>query len=227
MNCKLCLVMLARYPEKGKVKSRLNLDGDESLVADLYRCFIEDLLEKLSAGNYQFVMAYDPPERQIDFIELFGRGFLYTPQIGDDLGKRMSNVFTNCFQKGFQSVVLIGSDSPDLPARIIGEAFDSLEKSGAVIGPAFDGGYYLIGFSSGSFSPRVFENMEWSTDRVFPETIRRLREDAVSIHILPRWQDMDRREDIHSLLNEYDEDDFGQSRTIRFLQEHGLAGRDE
>ena len=216
--------MFARYPEKGKVKSRLILNGDESPVADLYRCFIEDLIEKVSTGNYQFCLAYDPPEREKDFVELIGRGFSYTPQMGADLGKRMCNAFTGCFLKGFQSVVIIGSDSPDLPGAFIEEAFESLETNGAVIGPTFDGGYYLIGFARDSFSSRVFENMEWSTDRVFPETMQRFREAAVSVHVLPRWRDMDRLEDIHTLMKEYNEADFGQSRTIRFLKEHGETG---
>lgn len=224
MNRQRCLVMFARYPEKGQVKSRLNLDGDESLAADLYRCFIEDLLEELSTGNYQFWMAYDPPERKLDFIKLFGSDFLSGPQRGADLGKRMCNAFTGCFLNGFQSVALIGSDSPDLPARIIEEAFDSLEKSGAVIGPALDGGYYLIGFSRNSFSARVFENMAWSTGRVFAETMRRFREDAVSVHVLPQWRDMDRREDLRALFEKHQKSDFGRSRTIRFLKEHGLTG---
>ena len=224
MSHKRCLVMFARYPEKGKVKSRLILNGDEPPVADLYRCFIEDLLEKLSTGNYQFWMAYDPPERKNDFVELFGGGFFYTPQMAGDLGKRMCNAFTGCFLKGFRSVVIIGSDSPDLPAQIIEEAFDSLDRNGAVIGPTFDGGYYLIGFSRESFSSQVFENMAWSTDRVFPETMRRFQEDAVSVHVLPRWRDMDRREDLRALVEKHEKSDFGQSRTIRFLKEHGLTG---
>lgn len=223
MSHKRCLVTFAKYPEKGKVKSRLNLDGDDGLVSDLYRCFIEDLLERLSAGDYRFWMAYDPPEKENDFIELFGDGFLYTPQKGADLGIRMYNAFTACFSKGFQSVVIIGSDSPDLPGRIIEEAFESLDRHGAVIGPTWDGGYYLIGFSRDSLSMRVFENMMWGTDRVFQETMERFRKDGVLVHTLPKWRDIDRPEDIRSLMKESAESDFGQSRTIRFLKEHGFG----
>ena len=84
-----CLVMFVKYPEQGKVKSRLNPGGDEDLVVHLYRCFIEDLLERFSAGDYRFLIAYDPPERQIDFMELFGDGLSYMPKIGADLGIRM------------------------------------------------------------------------------------------------------------------------------------------
>jgi len=225
MSHERCLIMFAKYPEKGKVKSRLILEGDKGLVADLYRYFIEDLLERLSAGDYRFWMAYDPPEKENDFIELFGDGFLYTPQMGADLGIRMYNTFTSCFLKGFQSVVIIGSDSPNLPGRIIEEAFESLDRYGAVIGPTWDGGYYLIGFSRDSLSGRVFENIMWGTDNVFQETMERFRKDGVLVHVLPKWRDIDRPEDIRSLMKESAESDFAKSRTIRFLKEHGFGAK--
>lgn len=220
MSHERCLVMFAKYPEKGKVKSRLIFDGNQRLVADLYRCFIEDLLERLSAGNYRFWLAYDPPEKENDFIELFGNGFSYAPQRGADLGIRMHNIFSSCFFKGFQSVVIIGSDSPDLPKRIIEEAFDSLDRHDAVIGPTRDGGYYLIGFSRDSISERFFKDMTWSTDSVFQETMQRFHKDGVLVHVLLQWRDIDRPEDIDFLMNGCEKSDFGKSRTIQFLKEH-------
>jgi rSAM/selenodomain-associated transferase 1 len=213
--------MFVKYPEAGKVKSRLNLGGDEGLVADLYRCFIEDLLERLSAGDYRFLIAYDPPERQIDFMELFGAGFSYMPQIGADLGIRMYDAI-RCFLEGFRSVVVIGSDSPDLPRWVIAEAFKSLDSHGAVIGPAWDGGYYLIGFSRDSLTPHVFEDMAWGTESVFNETMRRFRKEGISVHVLPKWIDMDRPEDIHALMMADEGSDFAESRTIRYLKERGF-----
>jgi len=87
---------------------------DECRVADLYRCFIEDLLERVSSGHYKFFIAFDPPEKEKDFSALFGKDFSYLPQTGADLGERMYNAFISCFAGGFRSVVVIGSDSPDL-----------------------------------------------------------------------------------------------------------------
>jgi uncharacterized protein len=222
MNQERCLIMFTKYPEKGKVKSRLILEGYDGLVADLYRCFIEDLIERLSTGNYSFQMAYDPPAKKNDFIELFGEGLSYTPQMGADLVIRMYEAFTACFLKGFQSAVLIGSDSPDIPQRIIEEAFQSLNEHGAVIGPTWDGGYYLIGFSRDYLAERFFENMLWSTDNVFEETMRRFHDNGVSVHILSAWRDIDKAGDVYSLIKESKYSDFGKSRTMRFLQEHGF-----
>jgi uncharacterized protein len=223
INQERCLVMFAKYPEKGTVKSRLILGGDECLAADLYRCFVEDLLHRVSSGDYRFLMAYDPPDKENDFIELFGKSFSYAPQTGADLGMRMYNAFTNGFLNGFRSVVVIGSDSPDIPKEIIEEAFHSLEKYSAVIGPTWDGGYYLIGFSGDSLSERFFKNVTWSTDSVFGETIDRFRKEGISFHVLPRRRDIDTADDVRVLLKDSECSDFSKSRTIRFLKENGFT----
>ena len=146
-----CLVMFAKFPERGQVKSRLAKDLGEERVADLCRCFIEDLLERLSRGSYRFQMAFYPADKERETKEMFGNEFSYIPQSGEDLGERMKNIFSSCFSEGSQSVVVIGSDIPDLPAWIIEEAFFSLDDHDAVIGPSSDGGYYLIGFRKEAF----------------------------------------------------------------------------
>lgn len=222
MNQKRCLVIFVKYPEKGKVKSRLVLGDDDGYVADLYHCFIEDLLERVSSGDYRFLIAFDPPEKEKDVAELFGKDFYYMPQTGADLGKRMYNAFTSCFAEGFRSVVLIGSDSPDLPQEIIEEAFETLESYEAVIGPTYDGGYYLIGFSKDSFSAVFFENIVWSTDGVYAETIRRFDQEGISFHILPTWRDIDTVDDLRALLKDCERSDFSRSKTLRFLKEKGF-----
>jgi uncharacterized protein len=225
MNQERCLIMFAKYPKKGKVKSRLILEGYDGLVTDLYRCFIEDIIERVSTGDYSFCLAYDPPEKKNEFIELFGEDISYAPQKGADLGMRMYEAFRTCFLNGFRSGLIIGSDSPDIPQEIIEEAFQSLAEHGAVIGPTWDGGYYLIGFTGYSLSERFFANLTWSTDNVFAETMRRFREDGVSVHVLPTWRDIDRAGDVHALIKESESSDFGQSRTIRFLKENGFTAK--
>jgi rSAM/selenodomain-associated transferase 2/rSAM/selenodomain-associated transferase 1 len=217
MNKERCLVMFAKYPEKGKVKSRLCQHWDEGLVVLLYRSFIGDLLDRLSGGDYRFRIAYHPVEKKTDFIKQFGDGFSYMPQIGENLGERMKNAFTRCFSEGFRSVVVIGSDSPDLPRWIIGEAFQSLEKHGAVIGPALDGGYYLIGFSGKLSSHGVFEGITWGTNNVFEKTMQHLQEAGITVHVLPPWRDIDRPEDIAALIKDNEKTDFAASKTMAWL----------
>ena len=108
-----------------------------------------------------------PQEKETEIKKLFGNDHEYRPQRGTDLGARMKNAFTDCFSEGFKSVVLIGSDFPDLPLKIIEDAFAALDSSSdAVIGPAADGGYYLIGFRYDTFLPAIFEGLIWSTPLV-------------------------------------------------------------
>jgi len=218
-----CLILFARYPEKGKVKTRMVRDGNGELVTNLYRCFIEDCLERMSKGNYSFSVACDPPGRENAFAQLFGGRILCTSQRGSDLGARMSNAFAQCFKEGLTSVVIVGSDIPDLPREFIENAFEALEEHGAVLGPSKDGGYYLIGFAKDFFYRAVFENMTWSTDCVFQETLRRLRREGISVYLLPLWRDLDTCEDLDVLLRGYNEADFGSSRTINFLKAHGFS----
>jgi len=135
----------------------------------------------------------------------------------------MHNALADCFEEGLRSAAIVGSDVPDLPREIIGEAFEALEKHGAVIGPSKDGGYYLIGFSRDCLCRSVFDDMTWSTGRVYHETLRRLRQEGVSVHILPMWRDIDTPEDIAALMKEHNPSDFGASKTINFLKAHGLG----
>jgi rSAM/selenodomain-associated transferase 1 len=223
MNKDLCLIMFAKYPEKDKVKTRLSRYWDEDAIVRLSRCFIEDMLDRLSGGDYRFRIAYHPVEKKIDFIKQFGDGFSFMPQIGKDLGERMHNTFRQCFSEGLRSVVVIGSDSPDLPPQIIRDAFQALETHGAVIGPACDGGYYLIGFSRDSFSPGAFDGISWGTGGVFRETVRILKEEGIRLHVLPAWRDIDRPEDIVALIKDSKETDFATSRTMAYLKELGLT----
>jgi rSAM/selenodomain-associated transferase 1 len=223
MNEERCLVMFVKYPEKGKVKSRLSQYWDEDMVVRLYRAFIEDLLGRLSNGDFKFRIAYHPRERALDFLNEFGDAFSYLPQTGTDLGERMHDSFRRCFADGFRWVVVIGSDSPDLPPRIINEAFQALEGGGAVIGPACDGGYYLIGFGRESFTPQAFAGIAWGTDRVGKMTLDILERAGIAIHVLPAWRDIDRPEDVIALIKDSGNTGFAGSKTIACLHDNGFA----
>jgi uncharacterized protein len=223
MNEERCLIMFAKYPEKGKVKTRLCQSWDEELVVRLYRAFIEDLLARLSGGDYGFRIAYHPRNRAKDFRREFGEAFSYLPQTGVDLGEKMHNAFKKSFSEGFQAVVVIGSDSPDLPSRIVNEAFAALEKGGAVIGPSCDGGYYLIGFSGESFTPAAFAGIKWGMESVGKTTMDILENAGISVHVLPAWRDIDRPEDVAALINDHERTGFTSSKTMVCLRDYGFT----
>jgi len=218
-----CLVMFAKFPEQGQVKSRLTKDLGEERATDLYRCFIEDLLLRLSGGNYRFQIAFYPADKEREIREMFGHELLYTPQSGEDLGERMKNAFSRCFSEGPRSVVIIGSDIPDLPVWIIEEAFFSLDDHDAVIGPSVDGGYYLIGFRNETFNPDIFAGPIWGTEDVFRQTMTILRETGTLVHVLPPWQDIDNVEDIAALIEKSEKTKFTNSKTMLYLRGSGLA----
>jgi len=215
--------MFVKFPERGEVKSRLSRSLGEEIATDLYRCFIEDLLEKLAQGAYRFRMAFHPEGKEHEIREMFGSGFSSMPQKGKDLGERMKHAFIRCFSEGFRSVVVIGSDSPDLPARIIEKSFLALEDHDAVIGPSADGGYYLIGFTRETFNPDVFTGLAWGTETIYQETMDILHKAGTLAHILPVWQDVDRPEDITILIKNSKKTGFTGSKTIAYLRDRGLA----
>ena len=218
-----CIVIFVRYPEKGAVKSRLAPVLDEGLIVSLYESFVIDLLATLEKSGHPFRIAFTPADREEDIFRRFGRrdGF---PQAGADLGERMKNAFQRCFADGFSSVVIIGSDIPDLPPEIFAEAFAALESRDAVIGPAADGGYYLIGFRKETFVPEVFEGIAWSTGTVFAETVARLTRAGVGVHRLPLRRDVDTPEDLRDLVRRHRNTPFARSRTMACLAAARPAG---
>ena len=191
-----CLLFFIKSPEKGKVKSRLaSVIGDER-AANLYRDFTTQMLSTLRRGDFPFHICFYPYNALKGVKKWLGDQHHYIPQKGKDLGERMSNAFRKAFDTGFKRVVLVGSDIPDLPLEFTEEAFFSLKEEDAVIGPSYDGGYYLIGFKDKTFSPRVFEGMAWSSEKVFAETMKVLKQLNQSVHILPYRRDIDTIEDL-------------------------------
>jgi rSAM/selenodomain-associated transferase 1 len=194
-----CLLFFIKSPEEGKVKSRLaSVIGDER-AANLYRDFITQMLSTLRRGDFPFHICFYPHNALKGVKEWLGDQHHYIPQKGKDLGERMSNAFRKAFDTGFKRVVLVGSDIPDLPLEVIEEAFISLKEEDAAIGPAYDGGYYLIGFKEKTFSPQVFERMAWGTERVFEDTMKVLKNLNQRVHTLPYLRDIDTVDDLKNI----------------------------
>ena len=211
-----CLLLFVKYPDKGKVKSRLSKEFGEDTVLLLYEAFVLDVLETVNKGKYRFTICFHPPSAQEKIASWLGKSYLYMPQNGSDLGEKMKNAFASAFSEGFEKVMLIGSDIPDLPKEIIDEAFAS--DGEAVIGPATDGGYYLIGFKRDTFLPHIFEGMQWSTASVFERTMEIFRKHSCKVHILPQWRDVDTPEDLRAFYERNRNTAFVHSRTMGFIK---------
>ncbi|NQT68957.1 MAG: glycosyltransferase [Desulfobacteraceae bacterium] len=212
-----CVIVFLKVPQRVPVKTRLSKSLDQEIVVNLYKNFVLDVLGMLQAGRHTTVIGFYPPQALQEITSWLGRDHDYLPQQGDDLGKRMENAFDSIFQKGFRQVLLLGTDFPDLPGSIIDEAFESLHKNDAVIGPAVDGGYYLIGFNSHSFLPEVFNKIPWGSDTVFQKTITVLGSNRSRIHVLPQWRDIDTYQDLEFFIKRHAEKGSAASNTAAYL----------
>lgn len=199
MQTKECLLFYVKSPENGKVKTRLARDIGDEHATELYKCFILDILATLATLPQRVCLCYTPEDAEFDLKKWLAEAYLYMRQQGSDLGERMCHSFYEAFQRGFERVVLIGSDLPDIPAQYIGRAFENLRTSDVVIGPAVDGGYYLLGFRQEAFLPGVFKDISWSTNIVFDQTLKTIRQAALNYSILPEWYDVDNLAELEQL----------------------------
>jgi rSAM/selenodomain-associated transferase 1 len=213
-----CLLLFAKSPIKGQVKTRLAAETSADFAVELYKCFVEDLISLVENLEVQFKICFFPPNTKSTLLEWLGGRHCYRPQTGNNLGERLKNAFDNSFEEGFSKVVAIGSDSPDLPEDFLRQAFKELESCDAVVGPSSDGGYYLIGFSKDSFLPEAFDGIAWSTSAVCRQTVEILKRHKLKIYLMPEWYDLDTRSDLEKLIARNKDTAFVQPKTAAYIQ---------
>jgi rSAM/selenodomain-associated transferase 1 len=193
------LVVMAKTPVAGEVKTRLVPPLTLDAAAELYRCLLLDLLDHVAAfEGADLYIACDPPADVSLFQQFAPPAFVCFPQRGDDLGQRMSSIFEDLFEKGYERVVVIGSDLPVFPSTFLDEAFRALSgPSPVVLGPSRDGGYYLIGLSR--MLPEIFTGIPWGTEQVLEATGRRLSRIGAEPALVPEWFDVDTAADLEFL----------------------------
>jgi rSAM/selenodomain-associated transferase 1 len=181
------LGLFAKWPEPGAVKTRLTTDPH--FGAAVARAFLLDTVNRLRAVDARRVLVFAPAGAAADFAALVPAGFRHTPQPEGDLGRRLARFLETQFNDGAAAVVAIGADSPTLPVSYIEQAFHELERADVVLGPATDGGYYLIGCAGRV--PPVFTDIPWGGSRVLAETVARLGDTKLRLSVLPPWYDVD------------------------------------
>lgn len=184
------LIMFAKYPEQGKVKTRLAKHISETEALKLYTCFIELQVKMHHHQEYDFVMYVTPSEK----AERFSASFKVrcSAQVDGDLGRRMLSAIEEGLET-YDRVVLVGSDIPTLLSVHVLEAFAQLENHDIVLGPAKDGGYYLVGMKE---AYDIFSEMTWSTPQVLDETIAKIEEQGLTYALLHEMNDIDTIEDL-------------------------------
>ncbi|MBI5848910.1 MAG: TIGR04282 family arsenosugar biosynthesis glycosyltransferase [Nitrospirae bacterium] len=187
--------IMIKYPEPGRVKTRLARDVGHKKAAEIYRDITElVIINTLPVGqNYRRIILYDPPERLGDF-EQWLPGNHFVLQQGNDIGERMDNAIRELLTHGAERAVLTGADIPGLNSDVIAGAFTALDHADLVIGPAKDGGYYLIGMKKPH--PEIFLNITWSTAEVLEQTVGVIEELHLTVAYTPVLADTDRVEDL-------------------------------
>jgi uncharacterized protein len=212
------VIVFARRPVEGRVKTRLAETIGPQRACELYRCFVVDVVAAarcVGCGIHVFV---DPPDSLPFFRKWLGNDLSCHPQVGADLGERMARAFGHIFADTSRAV-LIGTDCPDLPGPLIADALHGLLSHDAVIGPALDGGYYLIGFSREAFLKDAFAGIEWGADTVYGATMAILEKSGVKAHVLPQWCDVDDWDSLLSLYERQRDLSSGALATVDYLRE--------
>jgi len=191
------LLVFAKQPIPGAVKTRLTTLLTPEEAAGLYTAFLKDALAQYATLGTDIRLYLAPPgDIPPEWLPERARVF---HQNGNDLGERMLFAFLETFKAGYERIVIIGTDHPTLPTMFLEMAFDALkERYGMVIGPTDDGGYYLLGMNE--WYPEVFENMTYSHPEVFQQTLDRMEETNATITILPEWYDVDLPKDLSRLI---------------------------
>ena len=191
------LMVFVKYPTPGAVKQRLAQHLGSDRAAEIYKKIAETIVQKVtpaSSEDYILEIYFSPQEDEKLVRKWLAENEYFSPQQGSDLGARMSNAFSHAFAAGYTKAILIGSDCPDISRTIVNRGFMLLDSHDIVLGPAHDGGYYLIGIRESI--PGLFSNIEWGTEKVLSQTIDKINAAGLSMGLLPMLRDIDRVEDL-------------------------------
>lgn len=188
---KKAIIIFVRHPEWGKVKTRLAKDIGNDAALALYQSLLGH------THRTTLLLACDKFVFYTDAIienDLWSEGgFIKKAQSGNDLGQRMQHAFDTLFAMGYERVLIIGSDCPGITTTLLEQSFQTLRTNNAVIGPSYDGGYYLLGLTQPV--PGIFEGKQWSTSTVYAETLKDLERNNTTYQVLPILRDIDTKED--------------------------------
>ena len=195
---KKSLLIFTKNPEAGKVKTRLAATIGNAKAFSIYKQLVE---YTVSITNYlpvdKFIFYSDHLEQEDLWDD---KHYFKQVQRGQDLGEKMNNAFAFAFQMEYDKAVIIGTDCPELNAEIMMNAFAYLNSYDVVIGPAEDGGYYLLGMNQ--LYSQLFKNISWSTQTVFEDTLSICKQNNISYSLLPVLHDVDEEKDLIHLKNE-------------------------
>ena len=190
------VALFVRAPVPGRVKTRLAVGLGEEGACQLYQAMVADILGTLKVSGLPIHLFHDDKESGALPLAWRDAAAQVRPQRGEDIGERMAAAFADCFAQEIEQVILVGSDIPDLDARIIDAAREALATHDAALAPAVDGGYGLIALKRQQYRPELFTDIPWSTGQVLPTTLQRFAECRLNVALLPVLRDIDTLADL-------------------------------
>jgi hypothetical protein len=193
------LGVFVKHPVPGQVKTRLATALGDQRAAELYASFLADIVERFRTVGQRRFLCYTPSDQStVDyFLPLAGKNYELWPQSDGSLGVRMTAFFDKFLGATSARAVIIGSDSPTLPRELVEQAFERLKERDCVLGPAVDGGFYLVG--QRECSRPVFESVAWSSPRALEQTVAQITTVGARLGVLQPWYDIDTPEDLEFL----------------------------
>ena len=196
------LIIFLKHPEPGKVKTRLAEEIGAQRAAEIYSAMAERIVSELSlCPEYHTLLQYHPPEKENEIRDwLANTRMRLRAQSGESLGDKLSEEFEKIFSEDTERAVVIGTDCVDITVDHLREAFSYLDEYDAVLGPARDGGYYLLGLRA--HDSRIFGGIDWSTGLVLSQTIERLNSLSLRYILLEELNDIDTASDLVRFCDE-------------------------
>ena len=208
---------MTKVPVAGNVKTRLQPILSAEQCAGLSKCFLLDAIAKIESLQIPLITAYSPIRNRDVLLEILPTKQTLVEQTGETLGEKMFNAFNFAFARNSDAVVMIGTDSPTIPAEFISRAFKVLSETKAVLGRTADGGFYLIGLRS--LRKEIFENVTWSSPETFEQTARNIENLNLSFALLPDWYDVDTPADLKILAEDLAENPAVAPHTFEFIKD--------
>ena len=201
MNEQNTIIIFCKYPIEGNVKTRIAKTIGNEVSVNLYKLLSEYIFQELLKTENVFQYLFYDNNADRDKIKKWaGAEFTYELQEGNDLGEKMYNAFNKVIDRGSTKTIIVGTDIPDISSDIIQKAFQALNNSDVVIGPAMDGGYYLLGMKR--LYKSFFTGIEWSNHTVLKKTLEKINSLNLSYSMLPELIDIDTEEDLKNWLSQ-------------------------
>lgn len=203
-GCQRHLIIMTKYPQPGQTKTRLMTALGPQGAAALHSRLARHTIASLLTFNPEIRYSGGSPTLMENWLSDLNSGnfhagnLTYSPQGNGDLGDRMARAFAASFAEGYDRVVMIGTDCPAIDSELVEQAFEQLQHQPITLGPAMDGGYYLIGLRSNSTDlfPAIFQGIAWSTETVLQQTLAIVHQSHHPITLLPKLPDIDRPDDL-------------------------------